>query len=255
MNGVKPRKVATMSKRKPGKRQASNVGRKVPTFVPKRTRLYFGYGSNMHEGQMVARCPEAVPLGVATLNGWSLREHTYADIVPSPAGVVHGVVWHITADCEASLDVYEGVSSGHYNKRLVPLTFQGKQSTALVYVMAPDNAKPGPFSAAYAVDCALGAAQFGCPVSSLYLLRLRAALFDMSTADDTPARWYESEPVPADDGWRWDGDLEVWSPDVAVDGDDDGDGDGYGVRLGAAPCEGCGNPADDCDCERVWGGF
>lgn len=242
-----------MSKRKlPKLLKPVRIARKaVPVYVPKRTRLYFGYGSNMHEGQMVSRCPQAVPLGVATLNGWELREHTFADIVPCPAGVVHGVVWHISAGCEESLDVYEGVSNGHYVKRLVPLTYQGKQSTALVYVMAPDNAKPGPFSAAYAVDCALGAAQFGCPVSPLYLLRLRAALFNMEAEDDTPARWYESRTV-ADSEWTWDKEGELWSglSDVGddLDGDDLDDGPAY-------DCEGCDNPVADCCCDRVWRGY
>ena len=40
-------------------------------------------------------------------------------MVPDPECRVQGLVWDLTADCEAALDAYEGVSHGTYTKEVM----------------------------------------------------------------------------------------------------------------------------------------
>ncbi len=223
-----------MEKKKKGLRPMSKRKRKrkgrgaAGAYVPKRTTLYFGYGSNMHEGQMSDRCPGAVPLGAATLAGWALREHGYADVVPSSGEITHGVLWRITPECERALDRYEGVASGLYVKRLLKVNIHGKPVKALVYRMSAGYGQPGAYSLAYALDCAIGAATFGVPVDPGFLRRVKSEVYGVAVDDESPCRWYEQ--------------VAAWDDD---DEDDDGDG------LQWLTCDGCGNPAACCECDNL----
>lgn len=98
--------------------------------------LYFAYGSNLDCEQMARRCPEAEPVRAAQLRDWRLVFRGVADIEPAARRTVHGGLWRITPRCEASLDLYEGVRSGLYLKRLVTVrTGRSSEVEALVYVM------------------------------------------------------------------------------------------------------------------------
>ncbi len=69
---------------------------------------YFAYGSNLNIKQMQWRCPNAVPLGAYTLQGYQLVFRVYADIIPVTNKSVKGGLWEISEKDEKSLDRYEG---------------------------------------------------------------------------------------------------------------------------------------------------
>ena len=80
------------------------------------TNLYFAYGANLHPGSMQWRCPEAQAQGAFILRDWELRFYSHATIEPRKGAQVAGVLWEITAECEQSLDSFEGFPS-YYTKR------------------------------------------------------------------------------------------------------------------------------------------
>jgi gamma-glutamylcyclotransferase (GGCT)/AIG2-like uncharacterized protein YtfP len=110
--------------------------------------LHFAYGSNMSRTLMHRRCPTAVPLVAARLEGWRfiVTHDGYASVVPAPGAVVHGVLWRLAArDC-AALNAYESLDSGLYRRRMLPVSHGGRQVSALVYVGRERRAgrpKPG----------------------------------------------------------------------------------------------------------------
>ena len=77
-------------------------------------RMYFAYGSNINLDQMSVRCPNATVIGPVTLNNYELTFRGrmdgcgVANIEPKKGSAVPGLLWHITPQCEAALDVYEG---------------------------------------------------------------------------------------------------------------------------------------------------
>jgi hypothetical protein len=98
--------------------------------------LHFAYGSNMSRPHMQARCPGAAALGIATLAGWRFIINTdgYASIAPQGGGIVHGVLWQLTARDLAAVNAYENVSSGLYVRRMLPVLHQGRREPALTYI-------------------------------------------------------------------------------------------------------------------------
>jgi gamma-glutamylcyclotransferase (GGCT)/AIG2-like uncharacterized protein YtfP len=78
--------------------------------------LYLAYGANMHPGQMEWRCPKAQASQAFILRDWELRFYSHATIEPKKGARVAGVLWEITADCERSLDAFEGFPN-YYTKR------------------------------------------------------------------------------------------------------------------------------------------
>ena len=76
-------------------------------------KTYLAYGSNMNMDQMAMRCPNAKVLGTGTLHNWELtfrgtRREGVATIEPKEGAKVGVLLWSITAECERSLDRYEG---------------------------------------------------------------------------------------------------------------------------------------------------
>jgi ribonuclease J len=101
--------------------------------------LYFAYGTNMHPEQMKTRCPNATPLGGATLRGHKLFFTTdgLPSIAPQPNTTLYGVLWRITPEDEQALDIYESVQSGLYTKARLPIHFKDNPPRdALVYIAA-----------------------------------------------------------------------------------------------------------------------
>lgn len=99
-------------------------------------RPYFSYGSNMDEGQMAIRCPDAVLLSKGTLPGYrfALDADGVATILLDPSSSVEGLLWMISAADEAKLDQYEGVASGYYRKETVVITLPVRTFASLVYI-------------------------------------------------------------------------------------------------------------------------
>ena len=78
--------------------------------------LYFAYGANMHPGHMQWRCPQAQALGAFILRDWELKFYCHATVEPRQGAECPGVLWRITAECEQSLDQFEGFPY-YYTKR------------------------------------------------------------------------------------------------------------------------------------------
>lgn len=100
--------------------------------------LMFAYGSNLNLEQMARRCPKAIPLGRQRVPDRRLVFRGVADCIADPGAVCYGGVWRITPDCEAALDIYEGVRAegGMYRKEYIPIKpMPDGEDALLVYVM------------------------------------------------------------------------------------------------------------------------
>lgn len=84
-------------------------------------QLYFAFGSNMHLGQMHRRCPVSRYIGTAILPNYRfhINSRGYANVLFSAGDCVEGLVYLITEDDQMKLDMYEGVSTGCYEKQLL----------------------------------------------------------------------------------------------------------------------------------------
>lgn len=97
--------------------------------------LYFAYGSNLWLDQMARRCPGSTFVGIAALKDWKwfINTRGYANVIPSPGDVVHGMVYALTPANEMSLDRYEGFPYS-YVKQMHKVEMNGSMVDALVYV-------------------------------------------------------------------------------------------------------------------------
>lgn len=131
--------------------------------------LYLAYGSNLHIAQMLRRCHKAIKIGATTIPNMRLVFRGVADVEPCEGSKVHVGVWHITRECERSLDLYEGVRSGLYRKEYLPLRITRNgvetQERALIYKMnSASYAEPGQF---YYDTIRIGYENFGLPEAAL----------------------------------------------------------------------------------------
>jgi uncharacterized protein len=120
-------------------------------------RRYLAYGSNLCLNQMRARCPAAEPGPLVALPGWRfvINRRGVATLLPCPGGQAWGLIWQLTRDCEAALDRYEGVASGHYTKAGIEVG----GSPALLYLAtetAPGFPRPGYLDRVVAAAAARG---------------------------------------------------------------------------------------------------
>jgi uncharacterized protein len=102
-------------------------------------RRYLAYGSNMCAGQMARRCPAAQSGDLVELPGWrfAINRRGVATLLPDAGARAVGLVWHLTADCEAALDRHEGVATGHYTREEIDVG----GAPALAYIAT--EARPG----------------------------------------------------------------------------------------------------------------
>ena len=106
---------------------------------------YFAYGMNTNSAEMSYRCPRARSLGAAILLDHEFRFSTHADIIEYPGFETHGVLWDITTDCEAALDILEGFPH-YYQKKIVTVQYQGQEIQAMTYYMTGDRSDALPSS-------------------------------------------------------------------------------------------------------------
>jgi gamma-glutamylcyclotransferase (GGCT)/AIG2-like uncharacterized protein YtfP len=99
---------------------------------------YFSYGMNTNLEQMRRRCPKAVSLGAAMLPGFRFEFKQFATVVPDYQSDSVGALWEITEDCELALDILEGFPK-YYTKQIVTVLIDGKPTTAMTYLMYPDE--------------------------------------------------------------------------------------------------------------------
>lgn len=105
----------------------------------KKTKLYAAYGSNLNHAQMRERCPEARYLGSAMLKDQNLifcgqPDHSFATIETMEGKEVPIGLWEISARDERALDRYEGYPH-FYHKTVLPVTLDGEEVHAMVYIM------------------------------------------------------------------------------------------------------------------------
>ena len=108
------------------------------------SKFYFAYGSNMDEGQMADRCPNATLIGKAVLNNYRfvINSRGVATAIPVEGRRVYGLVWHITRDCESSLDEWEGVRYETYRTEEVTIIGAKEQNIVSLIYVARDS-QPG----------------------------------------------------------------------------------------------------------------
>lgn len=100
----------------------------------RKVSLYFAYGANLNHAGMAYRCPKARPVTRGYLEDWELIFSGVASIRPAIGRRVPGALWEITADCERSLDRFEGWPT-LYRKQWVQVNGQ----RAMAYVMTYDD--------------------------------------------------------------------------------------------------------------------
>ena len=127
--------------------------------------LYFAYGSNMNFNQMKNRCPGSIFIRQARINNWSyfINGNGYAGIEEKMGSYTLGCIWALNHEHIKSLDRYEGVAEGCYN-RIELKTFFGtheKEEKALVYLS--NNREYGLPSAHYQKEVIEGARNVGLP--------------------------------------------------------------------------------------------
>lgn len=104
------------------------------------SKLYVAYGSNLNLKQMAYRCPTATLVGTGVIENYQLQfkgipSGAYATIAPCKGKSVPVAVWDIKPIDEMRLDRYEGYPS-HYFKQDVPVKMNnGKELSAMVYIM------------------------------------------------------------------------------------------------------------------------
>lgn len=102
-------------------------------------RLYVAYGSNLNMLQMKYRCPTATLQGTGVIEDYELQfkgnpQSAFATIAPKADASVPVAVWALKSWDERALDRYEGYPS-HYFKRDIPVQMDGREITAMVYIM------------------------------------------------------------------------------------------------------------------------
>jgi gamma-glutamylcyclotransferase len=111
------------------------------------SQWYFAYGSNMNPQRMAQRGMRTLERQAAQLHGWQLRFNkrahdrhgvAYANIMPSRAGVVHGVLYQLADRREITrMDPFEGHPLRYRREVLALETAQGRH-TAWTYIANAD---------------------------------------------------------------------------------------------------------------------
>ena len=98
--------------------------------------LYFAYGSNLWRQQMSSRCPEYREIGIGCLTEWRwiITTRGYASIVSSEGDFVLGAVYELSDADVLSLDQFEGVAEGNYQKKMILVGVDGWELICLVYI-------------------------------------------------------------------------------------------------------------------------
>jgi hypothetical protein len=148
------------------------------------TVWYFAYGSNMQRATFCARRGieylKALP---ARARGWRLVldkpplvpvGEGFANIVSDPGAEVLGVLYEITTDDMAHVDLTEGVLIGNYRRIEVTVVTLAEPSLAVVAAtLASDKRSPDLLPSDRYMRCLIaGAEEHGLPVE--YIAQLRA---------------------------------------------------------------------------------
>lgn len=136
-------------------------------------KFYLAYGSNMNAEQMKHRCPKATFVKTVVVKNFDflINSQGVATLVREEGKSVEGVVWHLTEECEASLDIYEGIATGDYVKENIVLS---EYEEALIY-FATDSS-PGRPNIDYAERITKGAEGFNLSEEYMHYLKIKTYL-------------------------------------------------------------------------------
>ena len=136
-------------------------------------KYYLAYGSNLNIAQMRSRCPTAIPVGSATLDGYRLifrgsKSGSYLTIEPCAGSSVPVGVWEVTSHDEIDLDTYEGYPR-FYGKETINIDVPGLGVIdAFIYIMPLGPRNYGLPSIHYLNICAEGYLAFKFDVEILH---------------------------------------------------------------------------------------
>jgi gamma-glutamylcyclotransferase (GGCT)/AIG2-like uncharacterized protein YtfP len=107
---------------------------------------YFAYGSNLWFEQMKKRCPESVPISLATLSGWKLvfqvcptAKNVAANILPgSETDKVFGAIYSITNTDVENLNKFEKIDLDYFHT-WVNIEVNGQDFSCLTYQMSSEH--------------------------------------------------------------------------------------------------------------------
>ncbi len=107
----------------------------------KEEKLYLAYGSNMNQKRMAFRCPTAEVVGTSELKGYELLFRgecigAVATVEPKEGSTVPVLLWKIRKADEEALDRYEGYPR-LYGKEMLQVELDGKEVSAMGYIMTP----------------------------------------------------------------------------------------------------------------------
>jgi gamma-glutamylcyclotransferase (GGCT)/AIG2-like uncharacterized protein YtfP len=111
-----------------------------------KTHLLFCYGSN-NPAQLRKRIGEPksmegayAPSHSRVFRGWSKKwQGGVASLVPSTKRHAYGYVAEVTEDQLALMDQYEGVASGNYVRKTIPVVVNGEATKAIAYVSTSEE--------------------------------------------------------------------------------------------------------------------
>lgn len=126
----------------------------------------FAYGMNTNQDEMAFRCPSAYALGHARLIDHAFRFAVHADVVPCSGSYVDGVLWRITDQDLASLDILEGYPT-YYGRDSLRVSIESRIVQAVCYSMQPGRADSPP-SNSYMNMVLEGYAQHQVPTEQLW---------------------------------------------------------------------------------------
>lgn len=107
--------------------------------------LYLAYGSNMDLNQMDYRCPDSFVFDTVVVDNYKfvLDSAGVASIIPSKGSKVEAMLWVVSALDVETLDTYEGVAYGCYEKTTMPIIIDGVKIEVLVYFSLRDIINTG----------------------------------------------------------------------------------------------------------------
>ncbi len=105
---------------------------------------YFAFGMNTNIAEMASRCPGAINLGAAWINGYEFTFRTHADITTNPAAKCHGVLWEIDDKHLKALDGLEGFPY-YYTRFSVSACTEYDTVNAIVYQMTAQGSSESPY--------------------------------------------------------------------------------------------------------------
>jgi hypothetical protein len=139
-------------------------------------KYYLAYGSNLNMAQMARRCPDAIPVGYATINNMQLlfkgsKTGSYLTVEKKYGSKVPVGVWAISDEDEMALDLYEGYPNFYYKQILKLRVYdflhhKAQNVEALIYIMHEERLLGTPRQD-YIDTCLEGYQRFGFDINYL----------------------------------------------------------------------------------------